>query len=282
MNPEELFYRVGEFVESAWGKIRESINPTPQENPPNFKLLGRVVKRKVTVHELLVLKLQLAFVSYLLLALLLVVFLPNELYFIALTAVYFVYLRAIFRKYKEFFIEYKPYQVFYYSISAIGFLAFFGYLLLKRFALDIYYSVGYLVFVSVVVVMFRFYFRSKYGRNWTYGVVEEIKENVVKISAHDDIRANVKPGEYWVDKVSDVEIGRVVHVLVEERAFRGAVPIKIIEVYLSDQPSSSRPQQRQKRKARPTVAYKSQSKAAVYKFLQKAIHFLQFSLVPRS
>lgn len=99
---------------------------------------------------------------------------------------------------------------------------------------------GYLVFVFVVVILFRFYFKSKYGRNWTYGVIEEIKENVVKISVHDDIRANVKPGEYWVDKVPDVEIGRIVKVLVEERAFRGAVPTKIIEVYLSDQPSSSK------------------------------------------
>ncbi|WP_324735178.1 DUF2101 family protein [Thermococcus sp. SY098] len=240
MNLEELFYRVGEFVESAWEKIRDFINPKPQEEPPAFKLLGRVVKRKVTVHELLVLKLQLTFLFYLFLALLIVVFLPNELYLVILTVVYFVYLRAIFRKYREFFIEYKPYQVFYYSISVIGFFAFFGYVLLKRFSLDIRYSLGYLVFVFVAVLMFRFYFKSKYGRDWTYGVIEDIKENVVKISVHDDIRANVKPGEYWVDKVPDVEIGRIVKVLVEERTFRGAVPIKIIEVYLSDHPSSSK------------------------------------------
>ncbi|NJE77429.1 DUF2101 family protein, partial [Thermococcus sp. ES12] len=80
MNIEEVFYKVGEFVESAWEKIREFINPRPQEKPPAFKLLRKVVKRKVTVHELLVLKLQLAFIFYLLLSLLLVVFLPNELY----------------------------------------------------------------------------------------------------------------------------------------------------------------------------------------------------------
>lgn len=240
MNVEEVFYRIGGFVESAWKKIKDFINPKPQDSPPTFKFLRKIVKRKVTVHELLVLKLQLAFTSYLLLSLLLVVFLPNELYLVALTAVYFIYLRAVFRKYREFFIEYRPYQMFYYSISVIGFLAFFGYSLLKRFSLGIHYSLGYLVFVSVVVILFRFYFKSKYGRNWTYGVIEEIKENVVKISVHDDIRANVKPGEYWVDKVPDVEIGRIVKVLVEERPLRGAVPTKIIEVYLSDQPSSSK------------------------------------------
>ncbi|AHF81354.1 DUF2101 family protein [Thermococcus paralvinellae] len=240
MNVEDVFYRIGGFVESAWKKIKDFINPKSQDSPPTFEFLRKIVKRKVTVHELLVLKLQLAFISYLLLSLLLVVFLPNELYLVALTAVYFIYLRTIFRKYREFFIEYRPYQMFYYSISVIGFLAFFGYSLLKRFSLGIHYSLGYLVFVSVVVIMFRFYFKSKYGRNWTYGVIEEIKENVVKISVHDDIRANVRPGEYWVDKVPDVKIGRVVKVLVEERAFRGAVPTKIIEVYLSDQPSSSK------------------------------------------
>ncbi|WP_457753017.1 DUF2101 family protein [Thermococcus sp.] len=239
MNLEELFYRVGEFVESAWERVKDFTNPKPQERPPSFKLLRKLVKKKVTVHELLVLKLQLTFLFYLFLALLLVVFLQNELYLVVLTVVYFVCLRAIFRRYREFFIEYEPYQVFYYSISVIGFLAFFGYVLLKRFSLGIHYSLGYLVSVFVAVLMFRFYFKSKYGRDWTYGVIEDIKENVVKISVHDDIRANVKPGEYWVDKVPDVEIGRIVKVLVEERAFRGAVPTKIIEVYLSDQPSSS-------------------------------------------
>ena len=240
MNIEDLFYRVGELVEAIGKKIKDIINPMPQENPPSFKFLNRLIKKKVTVHELLVLKVQLAFVSYLVLSLLITVFLPKKLYLMALTIVYFMYLRSIFRKYGEFFIELEPYQMFYYSVSAIGFLAFLGYMVLKEVALDIKYSLTYLGVIFVAVVIFRFYFKSRYGRDWTYGIVEEIKENAVKISVHEDIRANVKPGEYWVDKVPDVEIGRVVKVLVEERAFRGAVPIKIIEVYLSDQPSSSK------------------------------------------
>ena len=240
MKAEELLYRIGELVEYSLEKLKDSINPKPQEKPPTFRFLKKIVKSKVTVHELLVLKLQLAFILYLFVSLLIVIFLTNELYLVALTAIYFAYLRAIFRRYKGFFIEHKPYQVFYYSISALGFLAFFGYSLLKRFAVEMYYSLGYLVLIFAVVIIFRHYFRSKYGRDWTYGVVEEIKGDLVRIYVHDDIRANVKPGRYWVDRVPDLEIGRIVKVLVEERTFRSSVPVRIIEVYLSDQFSSSK------------------------------------------
>lgn len=47
MNIEDLFYRVGEPVEAIGKKIKDIINPMPQENPPSFKFLNRLIKKKL-------------------------------------------------------------------------------------------------------------------------------------------------------------------------------------------------------------------------------------------
>ena len=58
------------------------------------------------------------------------------------------------------------------------------------------------------------------------------------VSVHDDIRANVKPGKYWVDNTEDVEVGDVVKILIEERIFRSSIPKRVLEVH-KPKPSSS-------------------------------------------
>ena len=242
MTLDEILYKVGEAAEESakWIErcLREIAKPEPSKNPPRFKILRRLIKRELTVHELLSLNLQLSFIFYLLLALLLMILFGNELYLTLTFVVYFLYLRYTILKNREFFIEVEPYRFFYYGLTTIGFLSFLGYLLVRRFARNIYYFYAYLVFIFIVVLAFRHIYKSKFTRDWTYGVVEEVKGELVKIDVHDDIRANVKPGKYWVESAEEVEVGDIVKVLVEERILRGSIPKRVLEVH-KVKPSSS-------------------------------------------
>ncbi|NJE25923.1 DUF2101 domain-containing protein [Thermococcus sp. MV5] len=237
----EILYKVGEIGESFAKKsvkwFSEIAKPTPSKTPPKFKILRKLIKRELTVHELLSLSIQLSFIIYLILSLLLVLF-ANELYLTLLFVFYFIYLRYTILKNREFFIEVEPYRFFYYGLTIIGFLSFLGYLLVRRVAKNVYYFYAYLIAIFAVVLLFRHLYKSKFTRDWTYGVVEEIKGELVKVSVHDDIRANVKPGKYWVDNTEDVEVGDVVKILVEERIFRSSLPKRVLEVHKA-KPSSS-------------------------------------------
>jgi len=246
MNLDEILYKMGEVAETFTKKsvnfleegLKEIAKPTPSKVPPKFKLLRKLIKRKLTVHEFLSLNLQLSFISYLLLALLFVVLFGNEVYLIIISIVYFIYLRYTLIKNREFFIEVEPYRFFYYGLTGIGFLSFLGYLLIRRVAKNVYYFYAYIITIFVIVLSFRYLYRSKFTRDWTYGVVEEVKGELVRVGVHDDIRANVKPGKYWVESAEEVEVGDIVKVLVEERVFRSSVPKRVLEVH-KVKPSSS-------------------------------------------
>ncbi len=252
MKVEDFFYRVGELVESSViklsGLIREFLFPSPEEAPPDFKLLRKLIRKNVTIHEFLSLKLQLAFLSYLILNLLAVILIPRSLpWLICLGFIYLLYLRSFLWRNYYFFIEFAPYRYFYYGLSLIAFAAFTGYALLRTMTGRIYYYYAYLMVIFTVVLVFRWTFRTKYGRDWTYGVVEEIKGDAVRVYVHDDIAANVKPGYYWVDRVGDLEEGRIVKLLLDERALRGAVPRRIIEVFLEPQSSETSTEPKEQR-----------------------------------
>ena len=238
---EDLFYTIGAAFEGAIKKIaaliKEAIKPQRSDRPPQFKFLRKVVRRDITVHELLSLKLQIILIVYLLLSLAIVLILKNPLCLVALFVVEMGYMRYIINRNWDFFVDPEPYRFFYYLISIISLLSFSGYLLLRRLSPSIYYYYAYLLIVLVTVLVFRGYFRHKYGRDYTYGVVEEVKNDLIRVFVNDDLAANVKPGKYWVPAVPDAEPGRVVKLLVEERTLKGAVPVRVLEVYLGDQSS---------------------------------------------
>ena len=243
MDLQEFLYSVGEKAEALLAScvefVRNILRPTPAEKPPTFKVTRRFVKRDVTVHELLSLYLQITFMAYLLLNLI-VIFLRLEWYWLPVIYIlYFLHLRRTIVRNWEFFVDPDPYRFFYYALSLISFLSFMGYLLVREIIGSIQAYAAYLAGVIAAISLFRHYFKSKYGRDYTYGVVEEIKENAVRVFVHDDIAANVKPGHYWLEPVSELEPGRVVKVLLEGKAFRSSLPKKIIEVYLTDQSSQS-------------------------------------------
>ncbi|CAD5243404.1 DUF2101 family protein [Thermococcus camini] len=239
MGLEDFLYRIGESVYSAGAKVRGFLFPTSGERPPNFSLMKRLTKKPLTVHEFLSLRLQVAFLLYLFANLAMLLLRLSPIWIAAVGAAYVVYLRYTLLKNRDFFIDPQPYRTFYYGISAVTLAAFLGYTLVRRVATSVYYYYGYLLVVFAAVMAFRWYFKERYGRDYTYGVVEEIKGDVVRVFVHDDIAANVKPGHYWVDAVEDLEVGRVVKLVVEDRKLKGAVPVRIIEVYLTDQSSQT-------------------------------------------
>jgi len=232
----DLFYSIGEAVEGLSRKaihsIRELVSPTPQSKPPEFRILRRLVRREVTVHELLSLKLQLVLVGYLLLSLLIVLTSRSPYLLVLLFIGEIAYVRYLIKRNWNFFVEAEPYYFFYSVISVISFLSFLGYLLLRKLATSVYYYYGYLIGVLIVVLLFRWYFKERYGREYTYGIVEEIRGDLIRVFVNDDLAANVKPGRYWVPAVPDALPGRVVKLLVEERTLKGSVPVRVLEVYL--------------------------------------------------
>ena len=244
MDIESFLYTIGSTAESAFGKcmgtIRGFLFPVPSSKPPDLKITrGVTEKRNFTFHELISLHLQLCFMTYLVVNFAVVFLTGTPLYLLAVSIPYFLYLRYFIIRYGNFLIEEKPYRVFYYGISLISFLAFLGYSLLKLASPEIYHYYAYVGAIAVAVLLFRHYFKATFGRDYTYGTVEEVKNDLVRVFIHDDMAANIKPGFYWLPAVEEAEPGRVVKVLVEDKTFRSARPVRILEVYLTDQSSQS-------------------------------------------
>ena len=239
MSMGDILYRMGEAVDSGIWWLRGLVLPAPSKNPPSFRYLRRLIRRNLTVHEFLSLTLQLAFVLYLIINLTLLLLRASMLWILLIAPPYFLYIRYILVRNREFFLEPEPYRMFYYWISTISFVSFAGYVVIRRVATTVYYYIGYLTVILGVILLFRYYFKSRYGRDWTYGTVEEVRGDIARVFVHDDLAANVKPGYYWVDAVPDAEPGRVVKLLIENRTLKGAVPVRILEVYLIDQSSQT-------------------------------------------
>ena len=243
MGLQEFLYSVGEKAEASLAScvefVRDSLRPSPAKEPPTFKVTRRFVKRDVTVHELLSLYLQMTFIAYLFLNLIAILLRLEWYWLLVIYTLYFLHLRKTIVRNWEFFVDPDPYRFFYYAISLISFLSFLGYLLVRQTIGSIQAYSAYLVGVIAALSLFRHYFKSRYGRDYTYGIVEEINENAVRVFVHDDIAANVKPGLYWLEPVPELESGRIVKILLEEKAFRSSVPKKIIEVYLEEPESQS-------------------------------------------
>ena len=237
MGLSEVLYRVGDAVYSMGEAIGAFVKPHASQEPPNFKHLRKVVHRELTVHEFLSLELQISLLVYLVTNLALVLLRISTLWIVALGIIYLLYLRYFLTKYSPFLLDSSPYRLFYYGVGVISFISFVGYSILQRMTVSLYYPLAYLTIVLVAVLLFRHYFKQKYGRDYTYGIVEEVKNDLVKVFVNDDIAANVKPGYYWLPKVPEAEPGRVVKILVEERSFRSSVPARILEVHLDGQSS---------------------------------------------
>ncbi|WP_297489501.1 DUF2101 family protein [Thermococcus sp.] len=241
MDFTEFLYRVGLAFEKAAGESLSAIVsfflPKPRKNPPEPGFLRRPLKKGLTAHELISLEVQLVILTYLA-ASLLTVLLGWVYAFGVITILSFFALRYVVVSNREFVIDFPSYRFFYCGLFVLSAVSFAGYLLLRATVRGVYYYYAYLIGVLAVVLVFRWAFRSRYGRDYTYGIVEEVKGGLIRVFVHDDIGANVKPGRYWVPAVPDAEPGRIVKLLVEERAMRSSIPVRVLEVYL-DQSSQT-------------------------------------------
>ncbi len=243
MNLGELLYRLGEKSERLFSAllsiIRSIITPKAIQRVPNFPLSTRLVMKKgYTIHEVISLHLQLSFLAYLGVNAV-AIFLPNSFFTVlVLGLIYLLYLRWIFGSYGHYLVDPKQYVFFYGGVSTLAFLSFLGFVFLRERKAELRYYYIYVSIITIIILLFRWYFKHAFGRDYTYGVVEEVKKDLLRVFVHDDIGANVKPGYYWVPAVPDAEPGRIVKLLVEERFMRSSVPVRVLEVYL-DQSSQT-------------------------------------------
>ncbi|NPA97818.1 MAG: DUF2101 domain-containing protein, partial [Crenarchaeota archaeon] len=185
MSLEELLYSIGEKTERFFVLLRcflkELMVPTQKDKPPNFTILKRIIRRDLTIHELLSLRLQLVFLVYLLVSLLIVMFSRSLLYLFGIFILELEYVRLVVNWYRDFFVDVKPYRFFYYGVSFISFVAFEGYIFIQREFNEISYGMVYLLMILGVVLLFRWYFKQRFGRDYTYGIVEEVKNDLVRV-----------------------------------------------------------------------------------------------------
>ncbi|WP_456420667.1 DUF2101 family protein [Thermococcus sp.] len=243
VNFGDFLYSLGEKVERLIKSFVRAIllilKPESSKKPPSFKLTSKLIQKRFTVHELISLHLQIVFLAYLLLAFGLVVLTRSPLFVGVFSLIYLLYLRYILVRYSKFLLDPEPYRMFYSGVSIISSLSFVGYTVIRDMKLSPYVYYSYLGLVVIVVIAFWMYFKRTFKRDYTFGVIEDVKDDIVRVFIHDDISANVKPGYYWLPAVGDAKPGMVVKILVEDRPLRSAKPVRILEVYLSQSSQSS-------------------------------------------
>jgi uncharacterized membrane protein len=72
-------------------------------------------------------------------------------------------------------------------------------------------------------------FKKKYGRDYTFGKVIDIKNNTIKVKVNYDLRSSVKPGIYIFEKRLEAKKGDILK-LKTERSFLNLRGSKVTEV----------------------------------------------------
>ncbi|MFA4663088.1 DUF2101 family protein [Pyrococcus kukulkanii] len=221
--------RIGCWTQNVIKVLKLFFFPKPLNRPPKIRL------KKYTIHETFSLYLQLVFILYLVIGVLMIIAKMPIHAILALCIVAYLAIRFILIAGANFIINVPAYRFFYYGLVGISSVAFVGYMVLRRIKNDPMYLYGFIGSITVVILAFRSYFKVRFGRDYTYGVVEEVKGELAKVFVHDDISANVKPGYYWVTCNLKVKPGDLVKIAIENKTLRGAIPKGVIEVAQSSQ-----------------------------------------------
>lgn len=144
MSLENLLYSIGLAMEKVFIKIKEFLLPKPTENPESFRFLRKLVKRNITYHELVSLRLQLIFIIYLISLLLITMLLKDPLTLLLTFVIEFLYIRYTIIRNWNLIIGPRAYRFFYYGISTITFVAFLGYVLIRKVATELIYYLTYI------------------------------------------------------------------------------------------------------------------------------------------
>jgi uncharacterized membrane protein len=221
-----FFHRIGEAIFGV-RKLPGKLKKTPKKKKVMQKLdevpkalSGFFERHHASWSEYVMLKVQIAIVALFVLAAIYVVLLPtHEVFFLVAPSVlsaYALYL-ALTQLKRAFERDYPAYRSFVFMCIAIAwvFMLMLRYLPVK-FSFE---SLGLafvpaLVVISLVLVTF-IGFRLRYGRDYTYGVVEDAGRGRAVVRVSYDICSNVKHGSYVVESLIKVKKGDVVKVKVE-------------------------------------------------------------------
>jgi uncharacterized membrane protein len=214
---------------------RKLVTKMPEEKleevPARFKDFFE--RRQAGWPEYIMLKAQLAIlalfavsVTYIALARAQIVFLV----LISAFSAYAVYL-ALTQLKRAFKRDYPAYRGFVIMCVCIAwaFVLALGYLP-NRFGSIYTVTVPALIAVLFALLAFTA-FRLKYGRNYTYGVVQDVSGDKAMVMVGYDLRSNVKSGIYTVDSFAKVEKGNAVKLSVERpmMGLRGAKLKAVLE-----------------------------------------------------
>ncbi len=237
-----FFGKIGSAVLGTGGKRpkkspekKRPKQPKPRQEIPK-RLRGFFENRHAGWPEYVMLKAQLGILALFAAAVFYLVFFPAENFvFIALMAALsacLIYLTATQLK-RAFERDYPAYRSFVAMCIAV---AWTFVILLKFFTVVFTIETLQLVLippmiaVGFVAVAFLT-FRLKYGRNFTYGTIEEASGRRAVVRIGYDIRSNVKAGLYTVESFTKVKSGDSVKVGVERPmlGLRGAKIKAILE-----------------------------------------------------
>jgi len=224
-----FFRKVGNAVLSA-GKLpsklkRTGRKPKAKRFQKTQQEIPQMLKNFLEQHhagwpEYVMLKTQIAIVALFVLAAIYVMMSPAyEVIFLAALLVlstYAVYLSLTQLK-QAFERDYPAYRSFVFMCVAIiwVFVLTLRYLPIKFSLESIWLTlVPALVVICFVLVAF-IGFRLKYGRDYTYGVVEDVGLGRAVVRVSYDICSNVKHGSYVVESLAKVKKGDIVKVKVE-------------------------------------------------------------------
>lgn len=224
----DFFRRVGGAVIGVGklpSKLKRRAPKIKKKSPQKLKSAPKMLqsffeRRHAGWPEYVMLKTQLAILSLFTVAVIYIALFPTELFIFTLLllalSAYLVYLTATQLKH-AFKRDYPAYRSFVIICVAIAwvFVLVFRYSPIK-FSIEALHLalIPPLTAMGFVFVAFAV-FRLKYGRNFTYGTVEEIrgKRAVVRISY--DICSNVKSGLYVVESFAKIKRGDLVKISVE-------------------------------------------------------------------
>jgi uncharacterized membrane protein len=221
-----FFHKVGEAIFGV-KKLPGKLKRAPQKKVAGRKpdevpkaLNGFFERHHAGWSEYVMLKAQIAIVALFVVAAIYVVLLPaREVIFLAALLVlsaYALYL-ALTQLKRAFRRDYPAYRSFVFMCVAIVwvFTLTLGYLPIK-FSFE---SLGLAFVPALVVIGFVLVtfvgFRLRYGRDYTYGVVEGVGRGRAVVRVSYDICSNVTHGSYVVESLVKVKKGDTVKVKVE-------------------------------------------------------------------
>ena len=216
-------------------KIQRKTKSKPKHEVPGF-LQGFFERRHAGWPEYVMLKAQLAMVPLFLAAAAFIMFRSSpEIIFAPIIAAligYLIYLTPTQLK-PAFGRDYPAYRAFVGLCVGIV-LALI--LTLRYLPLGISLTSPYPAIIPVVLVVGLVFggfgaFKLRYGRDYTYGIVEGARGNKVAVLIGYDLRSNVKHGLHFLDSLVRVKRGDRVKVGVERSAFglRGMKPKAVLE-----------------------------------------------------